>query len=296
VKIGIIGAGKVGISIGFVLKQKGMKVEAVSDLFEGPLSVARKYLGEGVHYTFDSAEVVAASDVIVIATQDRVIRDVAAAIAEKAKSLEGKLFFHTSGAHPASLLEPLGTKGARLGALHPLQTFPDIDSAIKVLPGTYIFIEGEENSIDTLRTIGRALGFDVVRIEGEHKVLYHLSAVFVCNLLCALLYAGEEIMDKIGIEFKPFLPIIKATLANIESKGPLMSLTGPIIRGDVETVLSHLEAMKDMELYAKAYRALSLVALQMAKERKALDEDAIEGLKQVLEERSLVKEIISAPT
>jgi predicted short-subunit dehydrogenase-like oxidoreductase (DUF2520 family) len=282
VKIGIIGAGKVGTSIGFALQQKGMEIKVVSDVSGEALDVARRYLGADVYYTFDSTEVVAASDVIVIATQDRVIGDVAAAIAEKAESLEGKLFFHTSGAHPASLLKPLDAKGARLGALHPLQTFPDIDSAIKVLPGTYIFIEGEENSIDTLRTIGRSLGFDVVRIQGQHKVLYHLSAVFVCNLLCALLYAGEEIMDKTGIGFKPFFPIIKATLANIESKGPLMSLTGPVVRGDVETVISHLEAMQDMELYEKAYRALSLVALEMAKERETLGEDAIERLKQVL--------------
>jgi predicted short-subunit dehydrogenase-like oxidoreductase (DUF2520 family) len=282
VKIGIIGAGKVGTSIGFVLKEKGMEISGISDLFEEPLVVARTCLGNGVHYTHDSLEVVEASDVIAVTTQDRAIKDVAAAIAEKVESLEGKLFFHTSGAHPASLLKPLDAKGARLGALHPLQTFPDIESAIKVLPSTYIFIEGGEDSIDILRTIGRTLGFDVVRIEGEHKVLYHLSAVFVCNLLCALLYAGEEIMDKIGIGFKPFFPIIKATLANIESKGPLMSLTGPVVRGDTETVLAHLEAIKDMKLYGEAYRALSLVALDMAKERGALDEKAIERLKQAL--------------
>ena len=282
VKIGIIGAGKVGTSIGFVLQQKGMEITGISDLYEEPLTVARRYLGPDVRCTHESLEVVETSDIIAIATQDRAIKDVAATIAEKSESLEGKLFFHTSGAHPASLLKPLDAKGARLGALHPLQTFPDIDSAIKVLPSTYIFIEGDENSIDTLRTIGRALGFDVVRIEGEHKVLYHLSAVFVCNLLCALLYAGEEIMDKIGIEFKPFFPIIKATLANIESNGPLKSLTGPVVRGDVGTVLSHLDAMKNMELYEKAYRALSLVALAMAKERDALGEETIERLKQVL--------------
>jgi predicted short-subunit dehydrogenase-like oxidoreductase (DUF2520 family) len=89
-------------------------------------------------------------------------------------------------------------------------------------------------------------------------------------------------MDKIGIEFQPFFPIIRATLANIENKGPLMSLTGPVMRGDVETILSHLDAMKDMELYKKAYTALSLVALEMAKEREALGEEAVERLKQVL--------------
>ena len=281
-RIGIIGAGKVGTSIGFALKQKGMEITAISDLLEEPLGTTRKYLGSGVRYTLNSLEVVEASDAIAVTTQDRAIKDVAAAIADKAGNLEGKLFFHTSGAHPASLLKPLDAKGARLGALHPLQTFPDIDSAIKVLPTTYIFIEGEESSIGALRTIGKTIGFDVVEIEGKDKVLYHLSAVFVCNLLCALLYTGEKIMDKIGIEFQPFLPIIKATLANIESKGPLMSLTGPVVRGDVETVLSHLEAMKDMELYKKAYKALSLVAVEVAEEKGGLSEEAIEKLKQAL--------------
>ena len=282
VKVGIIGAGKVGTSIAFVLKQKGMEITGVSDLLEDSLNVARIHLGKDVRFTLDSLEVVGKSDVIAITTQDRAIKDVAAAIAERSSSLEGKLFFHTSGAHPASLLEPLNKKGARLGALHPLQTFPDIDSAIKVLPSTYIFIEGEEGSIDTLRNIGKALGFDVVTIESKDKVLYHLSAVFVCNLLCALLYAGEEIMNKIGIEFQPFFPIIKATLANIENKGPLPSLTGPVVRGDVETIRSHLEAIEGMELHKKVYRDLSLVALKMAKERNALSQEAVEKLKRLL--------------
>ena len=280
--IGIIGAGKVGAAIGYVLKKSGMNITAVSDISEAPINVARTYLGEDVLYTYDNIEVVETSDVIAITTQDRVIKDVAHEIAERAERLDNKLFFHTSGAHPASLLAPLDQKGARIGALHPLQTFPDIDSAINVLPATYIFIEGDESSIGTLSTIGRSLGSEVVRIEGKDKVLYHLSAVFVCNLLCALLYAGKGIMGEIGIELKPFFPIIKATLNNIENKGPLMSLTGPIVRGDAETVLSHLEAMEGMEPYKEVYKALSMVALDMAKERGGVSGDILEKLKGIL--------------
>lgn len=281
-KIGIIGAGKVGISIGYVLKQKGMEITAVSDIFEASINTARTYLGDNVLYTTDNVEVVEASDIIAVTTQDRIVKEVAIEITEKMERLDGKLFFHTSGAHPATLLSPLETKGARLGALHPLQTFPDIDSSINVLPDTYIFIEGGEDSIDVLRKIGAALGSGVVRMEGEQKLLYHLCAVFVCNLLCALFYIGEDIMDKIGIELQPFFPIIKATLKNIENKGPLMSLTGPIVRGDMETVLSHLEAMEGMELYKKVYKSLSLVALNMAKERGDISEEALEKLKHIL--------------
>jgi len=281
-KIGIIGAGKVGISIGYVLKKKGMNITAVSDIFEDSINTARKYLGEDVLYTFDNIEVIEASDIIAITTQDRIIEKVAIEIYKKTDRLDGKLFFHTSGAHPATLLAPLDVKGALLGALHPLQTFPDIDSAINVLPDTYIFIEGNKDSIETLNIIGSALGSGVIRIEGEQKVLYHLCAVIVCNLLCALLYSGEDIMDKIGVKLQPFFPIIKATLNNIESKGPLMSLTGPIVRGDMETVLSHLNAMEGMELYKNVYKSLSLIALDMVKKRAELSEEMLEKLKHIL--------------
>lgn len=283
-KIGIIGAGKVGTSIGHVMKDKGLHVVAVSDKFEAQLNVARNYMGNGLLYTHDNMEIVQSSDVIAIATQDRAIIEVAGEIYEKSERLDGKLFFHTSGAHPASILSPLDMKGAILGSLHPLQTFPDIESAIRVIPDTYIFIDGREEAIPVLTLIGKTIGFDVVRIEGKNKVLYHLSAVYVCNLLCALLYAGQDIMNKAGVELQPFFPIIKATLKNIETKGPLMSLTGPVIRGDAETVLSHLQAIDDLELYTKVYKALSFVALDMVRKRGVLDDKILEKLQGVLEE------------
>lgn len=283
-KIGIIGAGKVGTSVGHVMKDKGLHVVAVSDKFETQLNVARNYMGSGLLYTHDNMEIVQSSDVIAITTQDRAITEVAGEIYEKSERLDSKLFFHTSGAHPASILSPLDMKGALLGSLHPLQTFPDIESAIRVIPDTYVFIDGHEEAIPVLTLIGKTIGFDVVRIEGKNKVLYHLSAVYICNLLCALLYAGQDIMNKAGVELQPFFPIIKATLKNIETKGPLMSLTGPVIRGDAETVLSHLQAMEGLELYTKVYKALSFVALDMVRKRGVLDDEILEKLQGILEE------------
>jgi len=283
-KIGIIGAGKVGTSIGHVMKDKGLNVAAISDKFEAQLNVARGYIGDKPLYTHDNMEIVQSSDVIAITTQDRVIEEVANEIYGKSERLDGKLFFHTSGAHPASILSPLDIKGAYLGSLHPLQTFPDIESAIRVIPDTYIFIDGHEETIPVLTLIGKTIGFDVVRIEGKNKVLYHLSAVYVCNLLCALLYAGQDIMNKAGVELQPFFPIIRATLENIETKGPLMSLTGPVIRGDAETVLSHLQAIDNLELYTKVYKALSSVALDMVRKRNVLDDKILAKLQGILEE------------
>lgn len=280
--IGIIGAGKVGVSIGFMMKRSGIPVRTISDVLDTSLDTARAYLAEDVSYTKNNLDVVRTCDVIAITTQDRIIRDVVREIDAGTGRLDGKMFFHTSGADPSSILKPLDEKGALLGSLHPLQTFPDIDSAISVLPDTYIFIEGDEGVLETLTSIGEKIGYRVQMIGSDDKVLYHLSAVFVCNLLCALYYAGEKIMDTINIGLEPFLPIIRATLKNIENKGPLMSLTGPVIRGDLKTVEAHLKAMKDMEDYKDVYKALSGIALKMTGERKMLDEETIGKLRSVL--------------
>jgi predicted short-subunit dehydrogenase-like oxidoreductase (DUF2520 family) len=281
-KIGIIGAGKVGIAIATVLRTKGFEVTAIASRRQESLEVARRYVGEGVTYTRNLPDVVEQSDMIGITTQDREISPTALEIAEHFYDLGGKIFFHTSGAHPAAELRPLDERGAKLGSLHPLQTFPDIDSGIANLPSTYIFIEGDETAVPSLDTVGSSLGSNIVHIESSQKVLYHISAVFVCNLLCTLLYEGERVMETIGIDLAPFFPIIKTTLANIEAKGPLPSLTGPIIRGDSATIAAHLAAMREMPLASGIYRDLSQVALEMAKKRGVLSAEQAEGLERVL--------------
>jgi len=284
-KIGIIGAGKVGIALGHVLQNKGFAVVAVASRREESLELARNYIPGRSLYTKRVSDVVREADVIAVTTQDREIHAVAREIFRKVEKLDRKLFFHTSGAHPATELSPLEQKGAILGSLHPLQTFPDVNSGIVALPGTYIFIEGDEKAIPVLDLLASTVGFKAVRIESKNKVLYHLSAVFVCNLLTALMETGEGIVNRIGIDLVPFFPIIETTLRNIEKKGPLLSLTGPVVRGDAGTVASHLEAIRGMEPQESVYRMLSLVALEMAKERKTLKPEEMAELERVLKNR-----------
>jgi predicted short-subunit dehydrogenase-like oxidoreductase (DUF2520 family) len=283
-KIGIIGAGKVGIALGHVLQNKGFAVVAVASRRETSLELARNYIPGKCTFTKDVSEVIRQADVIGVTTQDREIHAVAHELFEKTDKLDQKLFFHTSGAHPATELSPLDQKGAILGSLHPLQTFPDVNSGIVALPRTYIFIEGDERGLPVLDLLASTIGFKSVRIESKNKVLYHLSAVFVCNLLSALMHTGEGIMNRIGIELTPFFPIIETTLRNIENKGPLLSLTGPVVRGDAETVASHLEAIKGMEPQESVYRMLSFVALEMAKLRNTLKPEEMEELARMLKE------------
>jgi predicted short-subunit dehydrogenase-like oxidoreductase (DUF2520 family) len=281
--IGIIGAGKVGTALGHVLKRKGFRIVAVASRRTASLDAAKAYIGDDCLYTLDNRQAVEMADVVAVTTQDREIKKVAERLAGNGVELAGKVFFHTSGAHTFEELCPLDAKGALLGSLHPLQTFPDIDAGISALPETYVFIEGEEGALPSLRVVASGIGRETVRIASEDKMLYHLSAVFVCNLLSALLYAGQGIMERIGIDLQPFYPIIRATLKNIEARGPSPSLTGPVVRGDAGTVEAHLEALQDMELYEQVYKSLSLVALRMADERGTLTPDQSAALKRLLE-------------
>jgi len=282
--IGIIGAGKVGTALGCVLKRKGFAVTAVASRRQASLDRARPYIGEESIYTLDNGRVFASADVVAVTTQDREIHKVADQISAQGIALEGKVVFHTSGAHASCELSPLDKKGALLGSFHPLQTFPDIEAGIAVLPETYIFIEGDGAALPALRTLASAVGREWKLLARESKVLYHLSAVFVCNLLCALLYSGEGIMKRIGIDIEPFYPIIRATLRNIEAKGPLSSLTGPVVRGDAGTIEAHLTAMQGMERAREVYRSLSRVALEMAEERGEVGAEQLAALKALLGE------------
>lgn len=282
-RVGIIGAGKVGISIGYVLKNNGVDVVAMSDRLGPSLDAARGFLGVDMLYTGNNMDIVEGADVIAVTTQDRAINDVVLEIIGAGPDLTGKLFFHTSGADPCSILMPLDKKGAHLGSLHPLQTFPDIESAIDVLPDTSIFIEGDEKAREILRFIGENLGAKVYVIDSADKVFYHLAAVMVCNLLSALMYTGVGVMDRINIDLEAFIPIIRATMKNIENKGPLAALTGPIMRGDYRTVAAHLEAMRSMPLQEEIYRALSKMALKMAEENMVLSGDQQKTMRRILE-------------
>jgi len=280
--IGIIGAGKVGIALGRTLKARGFHIAVIASRRTASLDEARRYLGDESAYTLDNLAVFDAADVVAVTTQDREIRKVADEAFAAGLPLDGKVVFHTSGAHASTELSPLDRKGAFLGSFHPLQTFPDIDSGVAVLPETSIFIEGDEKALSVLRTLASAAGREWVLLAKEHKVLYHLSAVFVCNLLAALLHSGEAIMKRIDIDLTPFYPIIRATLKNIEAKGPLFSLTGPVVRGDAGTIASHLDAMDGMERQKEVYRSLSRVALEMAEERGTLTAEQIAALKALL--------------
>ena len=151
--IGIIGAGKVGIALGHALKAKGFTVAAIASRRQASLDEARRYVGQGCVYALDNLSVFDACDVVAVTPRTGRSGRWRKASARPASGSTGRSSFTRAVPTPLPS-SPLSIRGGLPpGSFHPLQTFPDIDSGIAVLPETYIFIEGDDNALPSLRTL-----------------------------------------------------------------------------------------------------------------------------------------------
>ena len=180
-----------------------------------------------------------------------------------------KLAFHSSGVLESHILDPLRRAGARVASVHPLMTF--VKGSVPELTGVSFAIEGDASAVRVARGIVRNLGGRSVTINKRDKVAYHTFATMVCPLLVSLLTTAEKAAALAGIPTaearRRMLPIIRQTLHNYEELGPSGAFSGPIVRGDVETIRAHLKALAGVPAAKNAYAALARAALDFLPNR-----------------------------
>src|SRR5690606_36971477 len=229
---------------------------------------------------------------IVVSVPDRAIEAVAEALARAvpADPPGGGMAFHVSGALEAAALAPLRRRGFSILSIHPLQTFPTAERGFQALPGTYFALEGESEARPWGERVVAALGGSPFWIAPGGKRLYHAAAVMACNHFAALQGAALRLAGEAGVERATALaalrPLVEQTLNAIFALGPEGALTGPVERGDAETVRRHLEAIGRAGLkepLGEAYRALSFLAVEAAQAKGSLGEEAARRLKELLD-------------
>lgn len=283
-KIGFIGAGKVGTAFGKFLINKGINVIGYNSRNDESMRKATEYTQTK---NYSKKDLVKEADVIFITVNDDNIQNVLEDSISSFKRLDNKTFIHMSGAHSSRLLIKAFNKGADVYSLHPLQSVSVIEKAVKDFDNTYFSVEtiGEinENMREILTSIKNHF-----KIESSQKAIYHMAACVFSNYLATLMDFGLELTSSIGIDedkaFKAMLPLINGTLKNIEIKGIKNSLTGPLARGDVDTIKKHLKSYerlnKDYEVF---YRFLGLKTLNYAEKNNMLKADKFQLMKNILE-------------
>jgi predicted short-subunit dehydrogenase-like oxidoreductase (DUF2520 family) len=200
---------------------------------------------------------------------------------------------HTSGALPAAMLRPLAERGARTLSFHPLQTL-HAQSGEGALDGVYAGLEGEPQAVATGIELATQLGMRYLVLTAESKPRYHLAASMASNFLVTLVAAVQQVLSSLDVDRQTaqevMEPLIRGTLENLMRSSPEDALTGPIVRGDVDTVRQHGLALRRYHpQLVPLYAALAMETVPLAVRSSRLDpEDAREML-------NLIAKMVSLP-
>lgn len=282
-KVAVVGAGRVGTAIAVLLERAGHRIVGISGRAETRERAS-------VHLPsvpfLEPAQAAAAAELVVIGTPDDVIEPTVEALAAAAAVGPGTWVAHLSGSLGLDVLRHARGAGARILAIHPLQTFPDVDSALERLPGCSIAVTAEDGEGYLL---GERLAEDLrgvpFRLADELRPVYHAAAVFASNYLVTTSAIAESLFGVAGLldPAHAMAPLQRASLDHVEQLGPARALTGPAVRGDAGTIRRNLEALeRHAPSLVPTYLAMARATLDLAERSGRLPSGSRAAVEEVL--------------
>jgi len=280
----------VGSALGQLGRAAGYRIAAVSDTE----SARAEQMGKLVDANpLDASDACIAGELILLTVSDDNIAPLCKKLTECGAFENKPIVAHCSGALGSDVLAAAAEVGSPTGSMHPLQTFPDTQTAMRSIPGTYFFIEGSELATGPLRELATAIGGKPAIINSDAKVCYHAAAVMASNYFVTLMDAGSELLAKAGLTSTESLdalePLVRATLENIFSKNAENAghiehaLTGPIARGDVDTIQRHLQALTEVSPETRQlYHTAGLRTISLAEKKGTINSTQAEKLRALL--------------
>jgi predicted short-subunit dehydrogenase-like oxidoreductase (DUF2520 family) len=238
-RLGVIGAGRVGAVLGAALRQRGHDIVSVAG--ESDASVRRAAdLLPGVPVLKPTA-VARSCDVLLLTVPDDMLENVVTQLAASGALRRGQYVVHTSGSHGLRVLDPAAAVGARPVAMHPAMTFTGTALDLERLPDCVFGVTAGPAERDWVASLVAELGGRVSWVPEEHRGLYHAGLAHGANHLVTLVSQAMELLGAAGAEDPAATlgPLLRAALDNALAAGD-SALTGPIVRGDVNTVRAHL--------------------------------------------------------
>ena len=270
----IVGPGRAGMALGYALLQ-AEAVDALTVCGRRPEPPTHPHFTQGLaEYVFGLTRPGPRTAAVFLAVPDSVVPEMAHALAGHGPAPDGCAAFHLSGALSTEVLAPLHAQGYAVGSFHPLQAIAHPVTGADRLPGSWVAVTGAPTAVAVARRLAAFLACPVLSVPEARRPLYHAAAVLVSNALPPLVGAACRLFEQAGVPpdeaLAALLPLVRGTVENIAERGVQASVTGPISRGDLETVDLHLRALdwEDRRLYA----VLGLEVLRLS--AGALSEEA----------------------
>jgi predicted short-subunit dehydrogenase-like oxidoreductase (DUF2520 family) len=285
--VSIIGAGRLGASLGHALARKGFNIKGLSCRRLSSARESAKLIGRG-QATVRPARAATGADILFLCVPDDSLEETAALLAASALDWRGRTVFHSSGLLPARILAPLRKKGAFTASFHPIQTFARKEARPDLFKGIGYGLEGDAEALMTAGKIVRRLGGRALFLAEADKPLYHAACVFCSGGTAALLGSAFALLESRGLGEKEammvLLPLALRTLQNVKEIGAGPAVTGPFVRGDIRTVLGHLRALPAKGTWRTLYAALGRRMLETG-EKRGLTPKTIRTLRKILKDR-----------
>lgn len=269
----IVGAGRVGETLGMLLHRRGHRIAAVVSRSASSARRVARRLKAGIASN-DIEDIPSTVDLLLIAAPDDSIPGIAGDVARQAPlQFRRVLVVHTSGLLTTDSLHAVRKRGAATASVHPMVAFPrgkTLTSQLRAMKGAAYGLEGTGRGATLGRDLIRALGGHAIRIPKQKKIAYHAACVFASNYLIVLI----DILDRLGkhvhrsFDRRVFRSLVEQSLHDAMSAGPVEMLTGPIVRGSVGTIRAHSRSLRKWnQEAAELYAALGRHALTMVLSR-----------------------------
>jgi predicted short-subunit dehydrogenase-like oxidoreductase (DUF2520 family) len=266
-RVAIIGAGNLGTALALSVQRAGYIIDAViARSRRASLRKARRLANQVGARALAAPAIdpsVLRADLIWFCVPDAEIARVARALAGKV-DWKGRVALHSSGALTSDELAVLRGRGASAASVHPLMTF--VPGSRPSLAGVPFALEGDAAALRVARHVLEDMGSHVYAIRKKDKAVYHAWGTFASPLFTVLLATAEQVAALAGVNRKAakrrMIPILLQTLANYAAFDAAGAFSGPIVRGDVDTVQRHLRVLRNVPAAREVYAALTRAALQ----------------------------------
>jgi predicted short-subunit dehydrogenase-like oxidoreductase (DUF2520 family) len=243
--LSIIGAGRVGSALAYHFLKSNLTITGIIEKNKSRHSFLKNFFPKiAINSSIDS-EIISKSRIILISVQDDQLSGITKQICGLSIDFSQKVFVHTSGVYSSQILALLKKQGAQIASAHPIYSFVGNDLSKVSLSGVYFDVEGDMGAIQRLTSVFQRAGINPIEITADQKLAIHIASVFYSNYFVGLTQIAQEVLHRSKIPkenlWKPFQPLIQSTLQNLSSYPLHEALSGPIKRGDIHTIESHLK-------------------------------------------------------
>lgn len=281
-----VGPGRLGLALGYALWQRDA-VGSIVYCGRRPEPPSHPLFIQGsARYVFGLERPPDGTTAVFLSVPDDTLPEMATALAGQGQAPAGASAFHLSGALGTDPLAPLHARGYSVGTLHPLQTVAHPITGADLLPGSSFALSGEPEALSVARRILSVLGSPALTVPVSQRPLYHAAGVFASNYVLAVIAAAARMLTRTGLSeeeaLRAILPLVRGALDNLEALGADQALTGPVARGDFETLQLHLRVLEPEE--RTLYRELGRELLRSFP-LSDLDDDVVRELRELFERK-----------